>query len=134
MFVSLSGDVMTETLAGARTAAPRRTHISTSPPPGGASLAPFPLRLTRRGRALVTLSLAVMILLLGFAVGHASSTAAVPTPAPATVVVQPGETLWSLAARIDPSRDPRLVVGQLMAVNHLSDGTLQVGERIHLPA
>jgi hypothetical protein len=47
--------------------------------------------------------------------------------------VRPGDTLWSIARRIAPGRDPRPVVDQLIADNHLQ-GDLQVGQAIELPA
>jgi hypothetical protein len=47
--------------------------------------------------------------------------------------VRPGDTLWSIARRIAPGRDPRPVVDQLIAENHLQ-GDLQVGQAIDLPA
>ncbi len=46
--------------------------------------------------------------------------------------VKPGDTLWSIAQRIAPGRDPRPVVDQLVADNHLR-GSLQVGQAIDLP-
>ena len=47
--------------------------------------------------------------------------------------VQAGDTLWSIARRVAPGRDPRAVVDQLIADNHLH-GDLQVGQAIDLPA
>ena len=47
--------------------------------------------------------------------------------------VKQGDTLWSIARRIAPERDPRPVVDQLIADNHLQ-GSLQVGQAIDLPA
>jgi len=47
--------------------------------------------------------------------------------------VRPGDTLWSIALRVAPGRDPRPVVDQLIEDNHLR-GDLQVGQSINLPA
>jgi hypothetical protein len=47
--------------------------------------------------------------------------------------VQAGDTLWSIALRVAPGRDPRPLVDQLIADNHLQ-GDLQVGQAIYLPA
>jgi hypothetical protein len=47
--------------------------------------------------------------------------------------VQAGDTLWSIALRVAPGRDPRPVVDQLIEDNHLR-GALQVGQAISLPA
>jgi len=53
-------------------------------------------------------------------------------PAAAHVwVVQPGDTLWAIAERLDPGGDPRPVVAQLEA--QVGSDTLQPGERLRLP-
>lgn len=49
----------------------------------------------------------------------------------ALYVVQPGDTMWSIAQRLDPAADPRVVVAQLET--QVGSDTLQPGERIHLP-
>lgn len=46
-------------------------------------------------------------------------------------VVQPGDTLWSIALRLDPTGDPRPVVDKLTA--EVPGGVLQPGERVVLP-
>jgi len=46
-------------------------------------------------------------------------------------VVRPGDTLWSIATRLEPDADPRPLVNALQA--ETSDGTLVVGETLHLP-
>jgi Tfp pilus assembly protein FimV len=45
-----------------------------------------------------------------------------------TYVVQPGDSLWSIAAAIAPDSDPRPVVDALRAANGGPD--LQVGQRL----
>lgn len=47
-------------------------------------------------------------------------------------VVQPGDTLWSIARRIRPGADPRPLVDRLATLH--GGTTLYVGERIMLPA
>lgn len=47
--------------------------------------------------------------------------------------VRPGDTLWSIALRVAPGRDPRPLIDQLIEDNHLH-GDLQVGQSIDLPA
>ncbi|MGH3744704.1 MAG: LysM peptidoglycan-binding domain-containing protein [Mycobacteriales bacterium] len=91
------------------------------------------LRLTRRGRVLVVLLALGLLLVAGFAAGRVSSSHAAPATT-ATAVVQPGDTLWSIAARVAPERDTRAVVRQIRAANHLSSASVQVGQRLTLPA
>jgi LysM domain len=56
-----------------------------------------------------------------------------PTPlAGHTYVVQPGDTLWSIARTIAPDRDPRPVVDALRRAN--GGPNLEVGERLTLDA
>jgi LysM repeat protein len=58
--------------------------------------------------------------------------APVPATAPAEVVVAPGETLWSIAERVAPDRDPRGVVDQIRRINHLPSGDVQAGQTLLL--
>ncbi len=96
------------------------------------------VHLTGRGRVLLVLVLAAL-LLGAFAVGRSASsqaTTTVSTPAPALtqVTVQSGDTLWTLARRLAPGRDNREVVDQLRRLNHLSSASdLKVGQQLLLP-
>ncbi len=49
----------------------------------------------------------------------------------ASYVVQPGDTMWSIAERLDPGGDPRPLVAALEA--QVGSDTLQPGERLRLP-
>ena len=53
-----------------------------------------------------------------------------PTP---TVVVQPGDTLWSVAERHRPSRDPYAVIREIRRLNGLSSNIVHVGQELALP-
>ncbi len=46
-------------------------------------------------------------------------------------LVRPGDTLWSIASRLEPAADPRPLVDSLAA--QVPGGTLVVGETLHLP-
>ena len=104
--------------------------------PGDASQS---LRLTRRGRMVLALFAAVAASL--FALAAARGTTAAGSAAPAgiaghsmtQVVVQPGQTLWSIAMRADPHADPRLVVQRIITANALPGGTVQAGQRLLVP-
>ncbi|QXJ20854.1 LysM peptidoglycan-binding domain-containing protein [Actinomadura graeca] len=100
-----------------------------------------PLRLTRRGRAVVVcLAAAIILPLLWLTVGPgalAGGRDARPGPSGPgeTVVVGPGETLWEIASASDPDADPRLVVQRIIDLNGLGgDPTVQPGQRLRLPA
>jgi len=57
------------------------------------------------------------------------------TPAVYTeVVVQPGDTLWSIASEHYPSDDVRVRVEDIERVNGLHSPVIQVGETLHLPS
>ena len=51
-----------------------------------------------------------------------------------TYVVQPGDTLWRIAARVAPGADPRPVVDDLAQANGLQAGSLVPGQVIRLPS
>ncbi len=91
----------------------------------------LPVRLTRRGYVALGLLVASLTVGLGW-LAHSSALAASSTPTrpPAVVTVEPGDTLWSIASRVAPRRDPREVVAGLERVNHLSTVVLQPGQRL----
>lgn len=99
---------------------------------------------TYRRRRVAAAGLAVTVLAtaraaLGLLGGDTLPASGPPVPvaevgvpqATATHVVRPGDTLWSLATRIDPEADPRPLVDTLVAAN--GGSTLYVGQRIELP-
>ncbi len=94
-----------------------------------------PWRATRTGgyrkarRAALVLG-ALVLGSLGLAVAARGGMA----PAEMTVVVQPGDTLWSIAAAHYPADDVRIRVDDIEQANGLRDPTLQVGQRLRLPA
>lgn len=93
------------------------------------------LRLTRRGR-LCLLLLTAVVVATAFSAGRASAAArgAQPTRPPAgSVVVQRGDTLWSVARGVAPSHDPRVTVDRLRRLNHLPTAELRPGQRLLLP-
>lgn len=56
-----------------------------------------------------------------------------PQPAQ-VVVVQPGQTVWSIAETRFPNQDPRQTVDEIDRANHLRGGVVYPGERLRLPA
>ncbi len=99
-----------------------------------------PARLTRRGRVLrsVVVGLVVVAAVLVAAVAWGPSvvaTARAGEPVPVrTMTVQPGQTLWDIAADSGIGGDPRDVVSRIQDLNALSDpGDLQVGQSLAVP-
>lgn len=88
-----------------------------------------PLRLTRRGVVVLGVGAALTsALLVWVAWLSAPGAAHSPTAAPASVTVRSGDTLWSIAGRVAPNRDPRAEVAHLQQLNHLSDVDLAAGQ------
>ncbi|MBA3339441.1 MAG: LysM peptidoglycan-binding domain-containing protein [Geodermatophilaceae bacterium] len=50
-----------------------------------------------------------------------------------SVTVAAGDTLWSVAGRVDPDGDPREVIAAIMTINDLSSPTIQPGQVLRLP-
>ena len=50
-----------------------------------------------------------------------------------TVVVQPGDTLWSIASEHYPADDVRVRVDDIEQANDLAGPVIQVGQRLRLP-
>jgi Tfp pilus assembly protein FimV len=121
---------------------------------------PAPLRLTRRGR-IVVLGLLILMGVLASTVlwttareaanaraaGGARVEGSVEAPAPVTlvaetreraperlVVVGSSDTLWSIARRLFPDRDPRQVVAELRALNGLTGSIIHAGQTLRLPS
>jgi len=61
----------------------------------------------------------------------AAGTAPSPLVGHAFYTVRPGDTLWSIATRLEPGGDPRPVVTQL--ATETGSDTVMIGERIWLP-
>ena len=95
---------------------------------------PAALRLTVRGRVLLTAcALLVAGVLVGLAyAGASSATVPSPTSTPTSVVVVAGDTLWSIAVRVAPGADPRREVAHLQQLNHLRSEALIPGQVLRI--
>jgi len=88
-----------------------------------------PIRLTRRGWAVAVLAVGIALAgALWLAHSSAMTSSAAHRSPPSTVVVRPNDTLWSIATRIAPDRDPRVVVSELERRNDLTGPTVHVGQ------
>jgi hypothetical protein len=114
-------------------------------PAGGSVLAgkpEAPIRLTRRGRVVVT-----CLLLIGLTVCAVLISLLAPGGAQATnhgqaragyqgmrqVVVRPGQTLWSIASAAEPSADTRDVVQEILTANGLTSADISAGQLLWVP-
>lgn len=96
------------------------------------------LRLTRRGRivfgALATVLVASLLALIAvFSSPSALASDAQSTDEFSYIVVQPGESLWSVATALDPSMDPRDLVGEIVQLNKLTESGVQAGQPLAVP-
>ena len=137
------------------TLSPRRSAQPLVPAPGGPSEHHRHLRLIHGGvgvrrhpapavyarRRLVALVLAVVVALALFTALQWVGSSLVVRPAPATApvapasaaavhIVQPGETVWTIARDLEPEGDLRATVDRLVARNGGAD--LQVGQQLVL--
>jgi hypothetical protein len=103
--------------AGARRAGARRAGV----------------RLTRRGRLALLALLLVLTGLVAVLLAASTGEAATPAGSAPTVVVQPGDTLWSIAARYAPGPDPFGTIERIRQVNGLDGYTVHAGQRLVLP-
>jgi nucleoid-associated protein YgaU len=98
-----------------------------------------PVRLTRRGRLVVTAAAVLMIGGLSMALagaaqatGHGHTSAGLG-PGVTKVEVRPGQSMWSIAEAYDPNADTRLVIQEILQMNSLSGDQLQPGQVLWVP-
>jgi LysM repeat protein len=75
----------------------------------------------------------VIALTLAATVGLAVVARGGSAPVMATVVVQPGDTLWSIASARYPSDDVRVRVDDIERANRLHSPVIEVGQTLQLP-
>ena len=98
-----------------------------------------PLRLTRRGRVVVTLAAALLVTMVSLLLaGVAQATNDGPSPRAARenlvqVIVRPGQSLWSVAESADPDQDTRAVIQQIIDLNSLNGDTVFAGQQLWVP-
>jgi hypothetical protein len=119
-----------------RARAQRVTVRQTRVQPGG-------LRLTRRGRRVVTGFVMLVVIISAMLIWTSvAGGAQAPGPGASTrsvyqgmtqIVVQPGQTLWSIALAADPSADPWAVVQQITDANALNGAQIAAGQLLWVP-
>lgn len=86
----------------------------------------MPMRHLGRWAVVVVAVFAITVGLSKVALGDAGSVQAV-------VVVQPGDTLWGIAAARYPGDDVRVRVDEIERLNGLPGAQIEVGESLRLP-
>jgi len=130
--------VTTHSRTAVRARAARTRTVSQRPQRPGA------VRLTRRGRLVVagfaTLVVIVAATLLWMTVAGSVQASSRGGPAPGSpyqdmrqVLVQPGQTLWSIAAAAEPSANAWAVVQQITEVNALNGPEVHAGQLLWVP-
>ena len=95
---------------------------------------PAPIRLTRRGRIVVLTFFILMSSLASAVLWTTASRADEPAQGPApTVVVQPDDSLWSIAERDAPGRPPLAVVDEIRSLNNIDDWYVYAGDTLVVP-
>ena len=84
-------------------------------------------RMLRQWAFVLVAVVALSLLLAKVALGGGSQ-------ADVTIVVQPGDTLWAIAAAHYPSDDVRSRVNDIERANGLQGPVIQAGETLRLPA
>jgi len=98
------------------------------------------LRITRRGRAVLTFLIAVPLAIGAVVTGIGAIGAAAGPEGTSSgasfqyVTVQSGESLWQVAETVAPRADPRDVVAGIVSLNNLSSGQVEPGQRLAIPA
>ena len=98
---------------------------------------PGRVRLTHRGRRLVTTSWLVLAVGAGLAGSRGSSveasTASAAGPTTARITIAQGYTLWQIARTVDPHTDPRITVERIRELNGLPDSSIRAGQELIIP-
>jgi len=96
------------------------------------------LRLTQRGRGVLTFLAATPLVIAAFvfALNGGGATASLDgsTVPFEYVTVESGQSLWQLAEELAPQSDPRDVIAQLVQLNQLETADVYAGQELAIPA
>jgi len=83
---------------------------------------------------LITVLLVALVPLLGFAITHNDEQAPTDVDLQCTVVVQKGDTLWSIAETFrEPHTDIRRMVYMIRKANDLHSAVVYPGQKLTIP-
>jgi len=95
--------------------------------------------LTQRGRVVLGLLITATVLALlalvfaAFAPNASAATQSVDNGSQ-VLIVKPGQTLWQIAAEVDPSADPRETIDRILDLNSLSNSAqIHAGQALVVP-
>ena len=115
--------------AAVRAAAPRSAAPRSAAPR---------LRLTKRGRAVLTTLAATPLVIAAFvfALNGGGATASLEgSNVPFQyVTVESGQTMWQLAEELAPQSDPRDVIAQIVQFNQLDGADVYAGQELAIPS
>lgn len=96
------------------------------------------LRLTKRGRGVLTFLAATPLVVAAFlfAINGGGATASLEgSNVPFEyVTVESGQSLWQIAEDIAPQSDPRDVIAQLVEFNQLDSAEISAGQQLAVPS
>lgn len=93
-----------------------------------------PLKLTRRGRLLLSSLVAATLVATGLLFATPGAQAGAEAGQATLHTVMPGESLWSIAEDLAPDTDPRISIDRLMVANDLSSAVIEPGTQILIPS
>lgn len=122
----------------------RHTHSSVPAASASVDVAlPARISLTRRGRFLligvpVLTAVALGVLVLGLLAGAAANQVQASEEAPVgvgaeVVDVAHGDTLWSVASRVDSDEDVQTLITRIAELNDLDSSEIQPGQQLYVP-
>ena len=112
------------------TVRPARPTLALVPQP-----AARPVRLTRRGRAVVFIAALLGVLALTVLGSQIASAGEHPGVVRThAVLVKPGDSLWNVAARVAGDGDVTSMEDRIMKLNGLSSDSVQAGQVLRVPA
>jgi LysM repeat protein len=124
----------TMTVPAALPRRPRVARVALEAPRRLAGPAAAPVRLTGRGRLVMSFAvLAAALGILGVAAPQAFALGQHDRADVERVTLRPGETLWAIAQRTTPGVDPRETVARIQSMNGLSSSTVAAGRVLVVP-
>ena len=108
------------------------------PEPARSQRGTVPLRLTRRGRVVVAVAVALLLAALSLVIAASAQATNHSLPSRGAqdliqVTVRPGQSLWSVAENADPGADTRTVIQQIVELNGLTGDVVTAGQRLWVP-